>query len=109
MYNMTLADGTVVKFADMNGTNYITKDQTEIDTSVFTDENLKSGIVVHTTGDKETVEIKNWSFIQQQKQLDGDYYVAFRQKTEQEVADEERDAYIATLEDALIELYEASL
>ncbi|MCD7810250.1 MAG: hypothetical protein LUG91_00095 [Ruminococcus sp.] len=109
MYNMTLADGTVVKFADMNGTNYITKDQTEIDTSVFTDENLKSGSIVHTTGDKETIEFENWAFIQQQKQPDGDYYIAFRQKSSQELADELRDAYITALEEALIELYESTL
>ncbi len=91
MYKMTLADGTLVKFSDMNGTNYITQDQTELDTSIFTDENLKSGTVVHTTGDKETVEFENWSFIQQQKQLNGDYYICFRQKSEQELKEEERE------------------
>lgn len=104
---ITLADGNQVKFAGINGTNYVVPNQEAMDVSVFTDDNLTSGSITDENGNVET--FKNWAFIQQQKQLNGDYYVCFRQKSAQEVADAERDAYIATLEDALLELYESQI
>ncbi|MCD8376877.1 MAG: hypothetical protein LUD69_08025 [Oscillospiraceae bacterium] len=107
MYTMILSDSTKVTFSGMNGTNYIVPDRAEMDTSIFTDDNLASGTITDEDGNME--EFSNWAFIQQQKQPSGDYYICFRQKTDQELADEARDSYITTLEDALIELYEAML
>ncbi|MCD7882537.1 MAG: hypothetical protein LUI87_02345 [Lachnospiraceae bacterium] len=107
MITMTLADGTEVTFSGMNGTNYIVPDKKEMDTSVFTEENLVSGKFTDEDGTVE--EFANLRFIQQQKQLDGDYYICFWQKTEQELKDEATEKYISTLEDALLELYESTI
>ncbi|MCC8047310.1 MAG: hypothetical protein LIP12_17790 [Clostridiales bacterium] len=107
MITMTLADGTEVKFSGMNGNNYIVPDQKEMDASIFTDENLVSGTI--TNEDGTTEEFANLRFIQQQKQLDGDYYICFWQITEQELKEKAMNTYISTLEDALLELYESQI
>ncbi len=107
MYKITLADGTIIEFADLNGTNFVTQNQTEIDTSIFTDENLVSGTITKDDGSIE--EFRNWSFIQQQKQLTGEYYICFRQKTEAELEAELQEARETELQEALVELYEMML
>lgn len=79
MYTITLSDGTVLTDLDMNGTNYVSK--TEVNTSIFTDKNLE----IVTISDGETTETyTDLVFIQQMKWMDGTYYLAFREKTEQE-------------------------
>lgn len=107
MYTMTLADGTTVRFDGMNGTNYIVPDQTEMDTGIFTDDNLASGTVTDESGNTEA--FANWAFIQQQKQLSGDYYICFRQKTDAELEDEARTERETEVQEALVELYEMIL
>lgn len=106
MYSMQLADETVVEFEGMNGTNYIVG-QEAMDTSIFTDENLKKVTVTDDDGNVETFE--NLSFIQQQKQLNGDYYVCFREKSTQELLNEARDEKDTEMQLALVELYEMIL
>lgn len=93
MYKMTLADGAEIEFAGMNGDNLIVPDQKEMDESVFTDDNLKSCTFEDEDGNK--YEYENLSFIQQQKQKNGDYYICFYQKSAQQVDMEEiRDLII---------------
>ncbi len=107
MYTMTLADGTTVQFSGLNGTNYIVPDQTAMDTGIFTDENLVSGTVTDEDGVETTFE--NWSFIQQQRQMNGDYYICFRQKTDAELEAEARATRETEVQEALVELYEMIL
>ena len=107
MYTMTLADGTAVQFSGMNGTNYIVPGQTAMDTGIFTDENLVSGTVTDEDGVETAFE--NWAFIQQQKQLSGDYYIYFRQKSDEELEAEARAARETEVQEALVELYEMLL
>ncbi|MCD8208133.1 MAG: hypothetical protein LUD72_09385, partial [Bacteroidales bacterium] len=86
MVKLTLADGAEVEFAGINGSNFIVPDQKEMDTSIFTDENLKS-VTVETDDGKE--EFKNWTFVQQQKQANGDYYICFTEIPAQDIANAE--------------------
>ncbi len=106
MYEMKLNDDTVIEFEGMNGTNYIVG-QEAMDTSVFTEDNLKSVTITDDGGNVEIFE--NLFLIQQQKQMDGDYYVCFGQKTEQELADEARNEQNTEIQLALVELYELIL
>ncbi|MCC8063666.1 MAG: hypothetical protein LIO70_01110 [Clostridiales bacterium] len=107
MYTITLADGIAVEFAGLNGTNYIVKGASPLDTSIFTDENLASGTV--TDEDGVETPFTNWSFIQQQKQLNGDYYICFRQKSKEELDAEAKAARETEVQEALVELYELLL
>ncbi len=107
MYTMTLADGTAVRFNGMNGTNYIVPDQTAMDTGIFTDEALVSGTVTDEDGVETAFE--NWAFIQQQRQMNGDYYICFRQKTDAELGAEARAVRETEVQEALVELYEMIL
>lgn len=107
MYTMTLADGTAVQFDGLNGTNYIVPNQTAMDTGIFTDENLVSGTVTDEDGVETAFE--NWAFIQQQKQLNGDYYICFRQKSDAELEEEARAERETEVQEALVELYEMLL
>lgn len=107
MYTMTLADGTTVRFSGLNGTNYIVPGQTALDTDIFTDENLVSGTV--TDGDGNTEAFANWAFIQQQRQMNGDYYICFRQKTDAELEAEAQAEETVSMQEALVELYEMIL
>ncbi len=97
MYKMTLTDGTVVEFSGMNGTNFIVPDGKSMDTSVFTNDNLADVIIV--TEANEVYECQNLAFTQQQKQLNGDYYICFHERSEEEIALEE-------IEDLLVQVAE---
>lgn len=79
MYTITLTDGTKIECTGMNGTNYISAKK--VDESIFTEANLATVEV----SDGETKEIhERWIFIQQMKWEDGTYYLAFRDRTENE-------------------------
>ncbi len=86
MAKLTMADGTTVEFAGINGNNFIVPDKKQMDTSIFTDSNLKAGTI--ETDDGESYEFKNLRFTQQQKQLNGDYYICFHEITPQEKEDD---------------------
>ncbi len=107
MYKICLADGTEVEFSGMNGDNFIVPDQKEMDVSVFTDDNLKS--VTITNDDGNTAEFENLSFTQQQKQKNGDYYICFHQKTDQEVKNEELEAEVESLKKSVVSIAEAEI
>lgn len=100
MYKMILADGTEVKFDGVNGNNFIVPNQKEMDTDVFTDENLASGTV--TDDDGNEYPFTNLSFTQQQKQRNGDYYICFHERTEQEVE-------LAEIHDLLVQVAEVEV
>lgn len=70
MYTITLNDGTKLEGLEMNGNNYVSK--TEVDTSIFTIQNL-SHIVVND-GERDS-EYENMKFIQQVKYEDGYYFI----------------------------------
>lgn len=97
MYTITLADGTQLTGLDMNGTNYVSK--TKIDESIFTD-NLTTMKV--SDGETETI-YNDMQFIQQMEWSDGTFYLAFCEKS----AEQKQAELIATLELALVELYES--
>ncbi len=78
-----------------------------MDTGIFTDENLVSGTVTNEDGVETTFE--NWAFIQQQRQMNGDYYICFRQKSDAELEAEARAARETEVQEALVELYEMIL
>lgn len=70
MYTITLKDGTKLENLDMNGNNYVSK--TEIDTTIFTNDNLSK--IVVSDGETETT-YENMKFIQQTKYSDGYYFI----------------------------------
>lgn len=72
MYTITLATGKKLTDLGLNGNNYISKKK--IDESIFTEEAMSEVIV----DDGETKEThKDWIFVQQQKWVDGTYYLCF--------------------------------
>lgn len=77
-YTITLADGTQLTDLRLNGDNYVS--QTQIDESIFKD-NLDTMTV--SGGETETV-YHDVEFIQQMQWMDGTYYLAFRELSEQE-------------------------
>lgn len=77
-YTIILADGRQLTDLGMNGTNFISAEP--VDESIF-EENLDTV----TISDGETEQIyHNVEFVQQQKWPDG-WYLAFRQKSQQEL------------------------
>ena len=95
MYKITLNDGTVIDNLTVNGTNFVSKDK--IDESIFTKDNLKKVTINDTV-------YENLVFIQQMKLADG-YYIAFRQKTAEEITQEN----MTDVQLALAEIYEMIL
>ena len=77
-YTITLADGQKLTNLGINGNNYVS--QTQIDESIFED-NLSTMTV--SDGKNEDV-YHDVEFIQQMQWMDGTYYLAFRELTEQE-------------------------
>lgn len=107
MYTMTLADGTEIEFDGVNGNNFIVPGKKEMDVDVFSDENLVSGTV--KDGDGNEYPFENLSFTQQQKQLNGDYYVCFHEKTAQEILNESMEELLVELAEIAIEDEKASI
>ena len=96
---LILKDKTELSFG-VNGTNLISK--TKIDETLFTEDNLS---VVSVQVDKApAVEYTDLVFIQQIL-FEGEYYLAFRQKTE----DEKREERMAQLEAENAELQQRCL
>lgn len=105
MYTITLADGTKLSNLDMNGDNYVS--QTEVDTSIFTEKNLTTVII---SDGETTTEYADLVFIQQMKWSDGTFYLAFREKTEEERLMEKLLSNASDITDvqmALADIYEA--
>lgn len=104
MYTITLADGTKLEELDMNGTNYVSKEK--VDESIFTDANLATMKI--SDGETET-EYKDMVFIQQMEWADGTFYLAFREKTDEEkllAAVIANASSVTDLQEALAEVYE---
>lgn len=80
-FKITLADGTSIEGLTQNGNNFIS--ETEIDETIFKD-NCSPMTVESSGGDVTTYE--NGAFIQQThyEGVDG-YYLAFREKTAEEI------------------------
>ena len=106
---LTLNDGSTIKKLDLNGTNFVSS--TEVDESLFTDENLKSVTISGSEDMDGTYE--NWAFVQQvyYDNFHGanGYYFCFREKTAEEIAAEENEELITELQEALIEIYELAI
>ena len=106
MYTITLKDGTKIENLDMNGTNYVS--QTEIDKSIFTSDNLSEMTIFDSETNEET-KYEDMIFIQQMKWMDGTYYLAFREKTQEEKLAEaiiNNTDSVTDLQLAIAELYE---
>lgn len=98
-YTITLADGSQLTGLSKNGDNFVS--ETKVDESIFTD-NLST----MTVSDGETEEtFTDMVFIQQMEWADGTFYLAFREKTEQEKADDS----LTDIQMALAEVYELIL
>ena len=99
-YKITLSDGQTISGLTLNGTNFVSKDK--IDESIF-DGNLST----MTISDGETeYTMKNVELIQQME-LKGEWYLAFRELSAQELRDMEVDAkidYIAMMADVDMEV-----
>ncbi len=76
MLTITLKDGTILKDLKLNGNNYVS--DVEIDTTIFTDDNLSKIVVEDENGKTEYTDLK---FVQEVKYTDG-YYFVFTEKTE---------------------------
>lgn len=102
-YTITLADGRQITELTKNGDNYVS--YSRIDESIF-----KNNLSEMTISDGETTEtFKDMVFIQQMEWPDGKFYLAFREKSENEKIIERisTDAESVTdLQLALAEIYE---
>ena len=106
MYTITLADGKKLTGLDMNGTNYVSKEK--VDETIFKD-NLSTMKV--SDGNTETT-YTDMVFIQQMEWDDGTFYLAFREKTEEEKLAAAISANASSVTDvqvALAEVYEMIL
>jgi hypothetical protein len=106
MYTITLKDGTKIENLDMNGTNYVS--QTEVDKSIFTSDNLSEMTIFDSETNEET-KYEDMIFVQQMKWMDGTYYLAFREKTQEEKLAEaiiNNTDSVTDLQLAIAELYE---
>jgi hypothetical protein len=105
MYTVTLADGTKLTNLSVNGTNFVSKKK--IDESIFTD-NLST----ITVSDGKTENTYNDIIFIQQMELDGKYYIAFREKFAEEKLLETiaaNESTVTDIEVALAEIYEMML
>lgn len=99
MYTITLADGRKLTDLSKNGDNFVSKEK--VDESLF-----KDNLATMTVSDGETEEVfKNMVFVQQMKWADGTYYLAFRERTQTEIFNEN----VTDIQVALAELYEMML
>lgn len=102
-YTITLADGRQLTGLDKNGDNFVSAER--VDEVIF-----KDNLSVMTVSDGETETVYHHvELIQQQKWMDGSYYLAFRERTEQERAMAETADSVTDLQLALAEMYEMML
>lgn len=98
-YTITLADGRKLTGLGKNGDNFVSTEK--VDESLF-----KDNLATMTVSDGETEEVfKNMVFVQQMKWADGTYYLAFRERTQTEIFNEN----VTDIQVALAELYEMML
>lgn len=94
-YTITLADGTELSELSINGNNYVSP--TKVDESVFED---NCSPITFTDEKGEQVVYNNGVFVQQAHYKDG-YYLSFRDKSPDEIANEDLNAkidYIAMMQ-----------
>lgn len=106
MYTITLANGTKLTGLDMNGTNYVSKEK--VDETIFKD-NLSTMKV--SDGETETT-YTDMVFVQQMEWADGTFYLAFREKTNEEklvAAISANASSVTDVQVALAEVYEMIL
>lgn len=102
-YTITLADGRQLTGLYKNGDNFVSAER--VDEGIF-----KDNLSVMTVSDGETETVYHHvELIQQQKWMDGAYYLAFRERTEQERAMAEAADSVTDLQLALAEIYEMML
>lgn len=98
-YTITLADGRKLTGLGKNGDNFVSTEK--VNETIFED-NLST----MTISDGETEKTyKDMVFIQQMKWADGTYYLAFRERTQTEIFNEN----VTDIQVALAELYEMML
>lgn len=98
-YTITLADGRKLTGLSKNGDNFVSAEK--VDESIFED-NLST----MTVSDGETEEtFKNMVFIQQMEWVDGTFYLAFRERTQAEILNDN----MTDVQMALAELFEMML
>lgn len=103
MYTITLADGTKLTGLSKNGDNFISTEK--VDESIFTD-NLSTMTITDEETSEETV-LTDAELIQQvQYKEDGDWYLCFREISQQEKAEREYSDGLTDLQVALAEVYE---
>lgn len=96
MYTITLSDGRKIENLEKNLDVYVSK--TEIDESIF-ENNLKT--IKISDGSDEKI-FHNMIFIRQMKANENEFFLIFREKTEQE----KLDKTITDVQTALAEVYE---
>lgn len=98
VYTLTLADGRQLTGLGLNGTNFVSAEK--VDEAIFT-----NNLSTMTVSDGETERTYHHvELIQQQKQLDGDWYLAFREKTAQELAAEALKEAMASNADSITDM-----
>lgn len=98
-YTITLADGRKLTGLSKNGDNFVSAEK--VDESIFED-----NLATMTVSDGETEEtFKNMVFIQQMEWVDGTFYLAFRERTQAEILNDN----MTDVQMALAELYEMML
>ena len=94
MYSITLANGKQIKGLTLNGNNFISK--TEVEGSLLTDETLSKIII-----EKDNIKTIYYNvYLIQQSHYSNGWYLAFAQRTPEEIQKMESDAkieYIAAL------------
>lgn len=105
-YTITLADGRQITGLSKNGSNFVSENK--IDESIF-----ENNLSIMKVFDGETEEIfTDMIFIQQMEWFDGTFYLAFREKTQNEkmleLLNSNTDG-VTDIQIALVELYEMIL
>lgn len=96
-YTITLADGRKLEGLTRNGSNFVS--QTKVDEAVFRD-HLSTMTVFDGTVEQT---YHNVELIQQVQYADG-WYLAFREKSTQELKEMELNAQILALTEAMVEM-----
>lgn len=99
MYTITLTNGTELKDLELNGNNYIAKE-------VLADSVFEGNLGAVTISDGETTEEHADMVLIQNKEYDGKSWFILGEKTAQEKEKEALEAEIASLQLALVEVYE---
>lgn len=95
MCTIIFADGKQLSELTVNGTNFVSK--TKVDETIFDSKNLAT----MTVDDGKQKYIYTDMVFVQQMELNGDYYLTFRKKTQRE-KDMERVSSVETATDELV-------